>query len=75
MFGVNSQNTSWEALSDTNRTSVITKICDKLIRYWIYIKDSTNPIIQDILEASKQLHKKGKTHGSLKLDILKTNSL
>ena len=32
-----------------------------MIGYWIRIKNSPSPIIQDILELSKQLHREDKT--------------
>ena len=32
-----------------------------MIGYWISIKNSPSPIIQDVLELSKQLHREGKT--------------
>ena len=38
---------------------LITKIIDKKIGHWILIKDS--PGAKDVLELSKQLHRKGKT--------------
>ena len=48
-------------LSETNRNSLITKAIDKMIGYWIHIKNSPSLIIQDVLELSKQLHREGKT--------------
>ena len=32
-----------------------------MIGYWIHVKNSPSPIVQDILELSKQLHREGKT--------------
>ena len=49
------------SISETNRNSLITKAIDKMIGYWISIKNSPSPIIQDVLELSKQLHREGKT--------------
>ena len=32
-----------------------------MIGYWIHIKNSASPIIQDVPELSEQLHREGKT--------------
>ena len=49
ILGVNQRATYWAVLSGTNRNSLITKVIDKMIGYWIPIKNSTSPIIQDVL--------------------------
>ena len=61
ILGVNQRATNWAVLSETNRNSLITKVIDKMIGYWIRIKNSPSSIVQDVLELSKQLHRKGKT--------------
>ena len=61
VLGVNQRATSWAVLSETNRNSLITKVIDKLIGRWIYIKNYPSPIIEDVLELPKQLHREGKT--------------
>ena len=61
ILGVNQRATNWAVLSETNRNSLIKKIIDKMIGYRICIKNSPSPIIQDVLELSKQLHREGKT--------------
>ena len=53
--------TNWAVLSETNRNSLITKVIDKVIGYWICIKNSPSPIIKDVLELSKKIHREGKT--------------
>ena len=53
ILGVNQQATNWAVLTETNRNSLITKVIDKMIGYWIHIKNSPSPIIQDVLELSK----------------------
>ena len=58
---MNQRATNWAVLSETNRNSLITKVIDKTVGYWIHIKNSPSPIIQDVLELSKQLHREGKT--------------
>ena len=58
---MNQRATNWAVLSETNRSSLITKVIDKMIGYWIHIKNSPSSIIQDELELSKQLHREGKT--------------
>ena len=57
---MNRRATNWAVLSETNRNSLITKVIDKMIGYWIHIKNSPSPIIQDVLEISKQLDREGK---------------
>lgn len=42
----------------------MTNMTDKVIEYWIHVKDTPNSIIHVVLELSKQLHKEGKPHGS-----------
>ena len=61
ILGVNQWATNWAVLSETNRNSPITKVIDKMIGYWIRIKNSASPIIQDVPELSEQLHREGKT--------------
>ena len=58
---MNQRATNWAVLSETNRSSLITKVIDKMIGYWIHIKNSPSSIIQDELELSKQLRREGKT--------------
>ena len=62
--GVNQRATYWAVLSGTNRNSLITKVIDKMIGYWIHIKNSTSPIIQDVLELRNNFIGKVKPHGS-----------
>ena len=61
ILAVNQQATNWAVLSETSRNSLITKVTDKMRGYWIHIKNSPSPIIQGVLELSKQLHREGKT--------------
>ena len=58
---MNERATNWAVLSETNRNTLITKVIDKMKGYWICIKNSLSPIIQNVLELSKQLHREGKT--------------
>ena len=60
ILGVNQRATNGAVLSKTNRNSLITKVIDKMTGYWIHIKNSSSPIIQDVLELSNQLHREGK---------------
>ena len=43
ILGVNQQATNWAVLSETNRNSLITKVIEKMIGYWINIKNSPSP--------------------------------
>ena len=58
---MNQRATNSAVLSEANRNSLITKVINKMIGYWLHIKNSPSPIIQDVLELSKQLHREGKT--------------
>ena len=42
----------------------MTNMTDKVIEYWIHVKDTPNSIIHVVLELSKQLREEGKPHGS-----------
>ena len=43
ILGVNQRATNWAVLSETNRNSLITKVIEKMIGYWINIKNSPSP--------------------------------
>ena len=43
ILGVKQQATNWAVLSETNRNSLITKVIEKMIEYWINIKNSPSP--------------------------------
>ena len=58
---VNSRTSNCAVQSETNRTSRVPLILTRTIRYWNHMTKSSSPIIQDILELSKQLHKEAKT--------------
>ena len=40
ILDVNQRATNWAALSETNRSSLITKVIDKIMGNWIHIKNS-----------------------------------
>ena len=63
-LGVNHRATNWAILSETNGNFLITKVIANMIGYWIHIKNSPSPIIQDVLELSNNFIEKVKPHGS-----------
>ena len=49
-LGINSETTTRVVLSETNRTSLIKKNIEKMIRHWVHIEDSASSINQDALK-------------------------
>lgn len=49
-LGINSETTTRVVLSETNRTSLIKKNIEKMIRHWVHIEDSASPVNQDALK-------------------------
>ena len=58
ILGVNSKASNWAILSETNRSSLIPGIMNRMISFWKHLQDSPSPIIQETVKFSKALHEK-----------------